>query len=115
MDIAAKNTAPESPVFVETEILKCKVSFATLLDDDEVITGTPLVTEVTTSDLTITSKMANTEVVTIRRKLVAVGKAVMFTLTGQLLTRASYQLKLTVGTSYGQHRVKFVNFTVDDQ
>lgn len=58
------------------------VDFTGQLDPAELLTGTPLVVEVGTNDLTITSKAVNTAAITINGATAAIGKAVQFHITG---------------------------------
>ncbi len=66
----------------ETEIVK--VSLAAVLDSAELLTGTPTVTEQTSTDLTLGNKQVNTAQEEIDGTTTAIGKAVLFTVSGQL-------------------------------
>lgn len=100
-----QNTAPERPPLMvdATEIGAC--SFAGNLKSGELLTGTPLVVEQTTSDLTITDKVINTAAVTINHKTVAIGQAVTFLVTGQVLATGKYTLLVTATTDSTPARV----------
>ena len=65
-----------------TETLNMSVSFADKLSTGELLTGTPTVTEETTSDLTITNKAVSTAILTIDGKSVAAGAAVQYSASG---------------------------------
>lgn len=109
------NTAPQQPVMAVGEARNFAVSFADVLDAGELLTGTPTVTEETTTDLTIASKVVNTAELTIDGRTTAIGQAVQFRVSGQLLTHTPYTLKITVGTtaSPAQTIVKYVKFVVE--
>lgn len=81
-----------------TEIIK--IDFTDQLDSgsDELLTGTPTVTEVTTSDLTLANKMVSTITMTILDREVAAGMAVTFKVTGQK-AGTQYQFRVSVGTT----------------
>lgn len=112
-----QNTAPERPPLMigATEVGSC--SFAGNLKSGELLTGTPLVVEQTTSELTITSKVINTAAVVINNKTVAVGQAVTFLVTGQVLATSKYTLLVTATTDSTPARVlpKKVIFLVVDE
>ncbi len=74
------------------------------LDTNELLTGTPVVTEVTTSDFTIAHIQVNTQPFINRRgKTVETGKGIQFTVEdgdagGGLDGQGNYQLKVGCGT-----------------
>jgi hypothetical protein len=74
------------------------VSFVGVLESGELLTGTPTVVEVTTSDLTITNEVVNTAAITINSKSVAIGQAVQFKVTGQAAASSPYTLRVTAST-----------------
>ena len=108
------NTAPERPTLAVGETRNFAVSFAGVLDSGETLTGTPTIAEVTTTDLTIGSKLVSTTALTINGVSVAAGLAVTFSVTGQLVTHTPYTIKITVGTTStpAQTLVKYVTFSV---
>lgn len=67
-----------------TETLNVAIDYTGKLDSGELLTGTPTVTEETTSDLTITNVKVNTATLTINSVSVVAGKAVQFSFSGQL-------------------------------
>lgn len=73
------------------------VSFAGLLDSGELLTGTPTITEVSTSDLTITNKVISTAILTINDISVPIAEAVQFSFSGQLVD-VKYTIKISIGT-----------------
>ena len=113
----AKNTAQERPVAVPGETNLCSVSLVGILDSGELATGTPTVTEVTTTDLTITSIAVSTAELTINNKAVAVGKAIQFKVVGQLVANSPYTLKITVATDStpAQSKIVFVKLDVANE
>lgn len=89
----------------DTEI--AAVDFTNLLDSDETITSVSVVEE-TTNDLTITNDQVNASAVDILNQEVAIGKAVLFEVEGQI--DPSYSVIITIITSKGRtlnRRAKF--------
>jgi len=86
------------------------------LDTGESLTGTPTVVEVTTTDLTITSKAVSTTALTINGTSVAAGAAVQFKVSGMKTTGSPYTLKVTVSTNAtpAQTKNRFFVFTCKD-
>jgi hypothetical protein len=74
-----------------------RVSFAKELDDGELLTGTPLVVEQTTSDLTITNIAVSIAQLTIKGVATAIGEAVQFHSTG-FQSGVTYNILVTVVT-----------------
>lgn len=68
------------------------------LDDDEVLTGTPLITEVGTADLTVTNIAVNTSAIAINERTVAIGEAVQAKLLGWV-EDVEYRLRITATTA----------------
>ena len=110
------NVAPQTPSAAPGSVDNHAVSFAAVLDEGELLTGTPTVEEVTTSDLTITNKALNTVALTINNQSVAIGMAVQFRVSGQLVTGSPYTIKITVGTDStpAQTKVKWIKFVVEE-
>ena len=81
------NTAPERPPLIVGETRNDRVSFKGILDAGELLTGTPLVVEITA---------------------VLAGQAVLFIVAGQKAATEKYQIKITATTDGGQTLVKFV-------
>ena len=65
----------------------------------EVLTGTPVVLERTTADLTITSKRINTSPVEVERVTVATNKAIQFFVKGATKARGSYLIDIACATT----------------
>jgi len=103
------NTAPERPPLIVGETRNDRVSFKGNLDAGELLTGTPLVVEVTTTNLTLTSKAINTSTIAVGADAaVLAGQAVQFTVAGQLAATGKYKIQITVTTDGGQTLVKYV-------
>lgn len=79
----------------DTEVVS--IDYGNHLDSGELLTGTPTVTEVTTSDLTLANKAVSTAALTINNQAVAVGEAVQFSVTGQV-AGTEYTIQITVST-----------------
>lgn len=109
------NTAPQRPALVVGETRNFAVSFADQLDTDESLTGTPTVAEETTSDLTLANKAVNTSALTIEHETVAIGAAVQFKVSGQLIATGVYTIKITCSTDAtpAQTLIGYVTFTVE--
>ena len=81
----------------DTETLMASVSFAGRLESGELLTGTPTVTEIRTSDLTLGNKALNTAQITINEGTVAISQAVQFSVTGGTGGR-EYEIEVTVSS-----------------
>lgn len=93
----------------ETEVVS--IDYTEYLDADELLTGTPTVAEVTTTDLTLSNKVVSTEVVRILERDVAVGKAVQFKVSGQKIN-TQYSIRVTASTDGGRVVVRDAVLTV---
>lgn len=89
--------APQMPVVVVGETRNGAVDFTDILDSGELLTGTPTIAEITTSDLTFANQAVNTAALTMFGVTVAVGKAVQFKVSG-MLANVEYRIKITVAT-----------------
>lgn len=94
----SENTAPQRPTAVVGEGRLFAVSFDGKLDSGEALTGTPTVTEVTTSDLTIANKAVSTSDLTINHKTVTTGRAVQFLVSGHLVANSPYTVRISCAT-----------------
>lgn len=111
------NTAPQRPTIAEGEVRNVSVSFVDVLDDGELLTGTPTVSEQGTSNLTISNVSINSANLTINGESVSPGQAVQFRVSGQRASTGSYTIKITVGTDATppQTLVKYIRFSVDTE
>lgn len=92
--------APQTHVKTSAEARLCTVSFRDILSSGELLTGTPTVAEVTTSDLTLTSKAINTVAVPVGDvypEQVAIGQAVQYLAAGGT-AGTTYTIRVTCGT-----------------
>jgi len=79
------------------------VDFGGKLDSGELLTGSPTVTEVTTTDLVITNAQVSTGILTINGSSVPVGEAVQFKVDyASAEVRKKYIVKVVCGTDAGQ-------------
>ena len=108
----ATHTAPEIFEAAVGETFCPAVSFAGYLDDGETLTGTPTVAEQSTTHLTISGQTVNVAAKTISGQSVAIGQAVLFTVSGQLAAGSPYTLKITVTTTAGAVRILYVRIIV---
>jgi len=107
-------TAWGNPVAAVGESNNFAVSFDKVVDSGELLTGTPTVEEVTTTDLTIENKAVSGVALSIRGETVAIGKAVTFSVSGQTLASSPYTVKITVSTDStpSQTKIRFIQFYV---
>ena len=93
-------TLPQRPAISVGDTEVVSVNYTDHLDAGESLTGTPTVVEVTTTDLTLGSKVVSTStyVEADSGDTVAVGAAVQFTVAGGLVANSPYTIRITVGT-----------------
>ena len=79
------------------------VDFSGKLDTGEALTGSPTVTEVTTTDLAITNAKVNSAIIEINGRSVPIGEAVQFKVDYAGATvRNKYIVKIICATDAGQ-------------
>ena len=101
-----EGSAPQIQTIVVGETRNVAVSFAAKLDSGELLTGSPTIVEVTSSDLTITNKVVSTGELTILGETVATGKACTFTVSGPVAGGG-----LTSGRYAGLYQIKVTPLT----
>lgn len=74
------------------------IDFTDELDSGELLTGTPTIVEVTTSDLTLANKVVSTGSLTILGNTVATGAAVQFSVAAGSSLLGTYRIRITCGT-----------------
>lgn len=89
------------------------IDYTPYLDAGELLTGTPTVNEVTTTDLTFANKAVNIAAVVIKGVTVAIGKAVQFKFSGQQQAADGspklYRVRVSVLTNATIARTKVVD------
>lgn len=90
-------TAPEIRGQAVGEVRVHSVDFRGRLDSGELLTGTPIVEEISTTDLTLTDITVNVIALTINGQAVGIGLAVQFKNSG-VLKDVIYRIRITVGT-----------------
>jgi len=95
----------QRPVISVGETEQVKIDYTDYLDDTELLTGTPTIAEVTSTDLTLTGKSLNTASTRILERDVAAYKAVLFKVTGQK-NNTEYKIRITVSTDGGRTAVR---------
>jgi len=107
-------TAPEIPVTAEGSVELFSESLDGVLDSGELVASITSVTEVTSTDLTISNESVSSAALTINGISVAIGKAIQFKVIGQLTATKNYTLKMIVVTdsSPAQTKVRFCKFVV---
>lgn len=106
--------ATQRPCFVEGEEPTPAVGFVDQLRSGELLTGTPTVTELSTSDLTISNEGLNGSEIEVDGETHSASQAVQFKITGQLAATGSYRLRVDVDTdaSPAQKLSGFIEFDV---
>ncbi len=89
-------TLQQLPEKLTTETVTGVVAFGGKLDDSELLTGTPTVTD-TTGDLTMANVAVNTAAVESGAETIAIGRAVLFNVAGGT-AGTTYTLTVTAGT-----------------
>ena len=90
-------TAPEVRTKTVSEVRNVAVSFSGKLDSGELLTGTPVVTELTTSALTFSNEAVNTAILTIDDVSTPIGEAVQFAVSGGV-SGTDYIIQISCGT-----------------
>lgn len=90
--------APQRHKKTVSEARLVSVDMRGVLEAGELLTGTPTIVEVTTTDLTLTSKQVNTNPVTINGAVCVAGQAVQFKVAGGV-AGTNYVIRITVGTA----------------
>ena len=97
--------APQLHEVSTSEVCNVAIDFQGKLDSGELLTGTPTVTEVTTSHLTISNKQVSTVELTINCATVAIGEAVQFRVDASGATVGdTYEIHAICATDAGQTR-----------
>lgn len=95
--------APQVHPISTSELRNVAVDFSGKLDSGELLTGTPTVTEVGTSDLVLASKQVNAADRIINGATVATGKAVQFTVDASGSSAGQRRtVDIVCGTDAGQ-------------
>ena len=107
------STAPQQQTAEASEVRNVAVDMRGRLDSGELLTGTPVVTEIGSSDLTFSNKAVNTVAKVIRGATVPIGQAVLFKITG-FVAGANYRLKISIGTDAvpAQTLIEFIRIRV---
>lgn len=92
------NTAPQRRTKTVGETRNVAVSFVDVLDEDELLTGTPTVVEVTSADLTLSNKAVNSGAMTVNGVACLAGQVVTFTVAGGVAD-TDYQIRITATTN----------------
>ena len=106
--------AIEVPEKTVSEVLNAAVNFSGKLSSGEKLTGTPVVVEVTTTDLTLGSKVVSTAIVEISGIDVPIGEAVQFSVSGGVAgTTYTVNVSCTTDSTPAQTLHGKVTFTVE--
>ena len=107
------NTAPQVRELNTAEVANVAVDCSGFLDSGETITGAVTVTEVTTSELTITGAQTNGSSIEVDGSTVTAGLGVQFTVNTTGSAAGTYKILITVVTSATQTRKGFVTLVVE--
>lgn len=89
---------PQRLTKLATEVRTWRHDFTPKLDPDELLTGTPAILEVTSSDLTLDNKTVSTEQLMILGNDVRIAKAVTFRVAGGS-SNTDYTITVSIGTT----------------
>lgn len=92
------STAPQRQPASVGSTRNVAVSFSGQLDDGELLTGTPTITEGTTTDLTINNKAVSSAALTINGITVPIGEAVQCSVSGFVSANYPYTINISVTT-----------------
>ena len=96
----------QRPILSVGDVEQGAVSFADVLDASETLTGTPVVTEVGTTDLTLGDKAVSIAALTILGVSVAAAEAVQFSVSGQK-AGTLYTISVTASTTASRTLVRY--------
>lgn len=88
------NTAPQRRTKTVGETRNVAVSFVDVLDVGELLTGTPTVVEVTSTDLTLTNNAVNGSSLVVNGEACLAGQVVTFTVAGGV-AGTTYEIRIT--------------------
>lgn len=108
------STAPQRQSASVGATRNVAISFAGMLDAGELLTGTPAITEDTTSDLTISNKAISTAQLTINGVSVAIAEAVQCKVSGFVSANYPYTLNISVSTDASPAQVLIGKAIIED-
>lgn len=108
------STAPQVRTVDQAEVRNVAVDLRGKLDEGELLVGTPTVTEVTSTDLTISNNTINSDAETIMGLVVPAGQAVLFRVSG-FIPGAVYRIKIhaTTDASPAQTLIEHITIKTD--
>lgn len=92
------NTAPQRHTKSVSEARNVSIDMRGVLDVGELLTGTPTIVEVTTTDLTLANKAVNGSTLTINGNACLAGQAVTFKVSGGV-AGTTYTIRITVSSN----------------
>ena len=105
------NQSHQRPSKQVSEVVNVECDWRAMLNEDELLTGTPTITEVTSSDLTLSNKAVNTAALTILGEDVGISQETTFTITGgSANTDYTVQIQTTTDASNAQTLRALVQF-----
>lgn len=104
-------TAPQRHSKSVSEVVNVAVDMRGILDEGELLTGTPTIIEVATNVLTLSNKAINTEALVINSETVAIGEAVQFSVAGGV-AGSTYTIRITVVTDSTPAQTRIVRLKI---
>lgn len=95
-----------------SEVRNAAVDMRGKLDEGELLSGTPTVTEEVTSDLTFANQSVNVTALRINGRTVAAGEAVVFSVSGGVAT-TQYSMRVQVTTNSTPAQTLLENLLLD--
>lgn len=92
------STAPQRHTKSVSEVANVAIDLRGLLDSGELFQGTPTITEVTTTDLTLSNKAINGSSLVINGQTCVAGQAVTFRVSGGV-AGSEYAINITATTN----------------
>ena len=103
-------TAPQSHLITTDETRNIAIDCRGYLDTGELLSGTPTITEVTTTVLTLASKAVSTAELTINGATVAIGEALQLSVAASAI--GTYSVKFICSTDASQTVSGFITIIV---
>ena len=107
-----ENTARGINYKTASEERNVAIDFSGKLDSGELLTGTPTIVEVGSSDLTLSNKVVNTSTLTINGESTVAGEAVQFKVTGGS-ANTKYTIKISCSTDATPTQVLLGSITLN--
>lgn len=104
-------TCDQLPTISVGDIEMLAMDFTKQLDSGELLTGTPLITEVSTTDLALTNKRVSIAELVINKRSTAIGKAVQCLVSGQQAKTYTIQIVVYTDATPARKFTRYAKFT----